>query len=108
MLFEKMKEKDSARNPVFTAIDTLTDTDDIRKFAQEYEDWMVEHGEASIKGREREVARSNIGYILGYYSDGTAALWYKILPEVSHPIFGSGFGRGKVVTLEEALEAAAG
>lgn len=103
-LFEQMEAFDKKRNPVFTAIDKLKSPQDIQRFMREYEEYLVEHGDKSIKGREREVARSNVGYILGYYDDATMKWWYSSLPEVSHPVFGAGFGRGKEVTPEEAFE----
>jgi len=101
-LVEDMRKIDSKRNPVFVAIDNLKNPDDIQRFASDYESWMVQNDE-TVRGREHEIACSNIGYILGYYGDETQKLWYGNLPDVSHPVFGSGFGRGKEVTLEEAF-----
>jgi len=87
-MFKEMQDKNLKQNPVFTAIEMLTDPNDIKQFCREYEEWMIDNGDESIKGREREVVRNNIGYILGYCSDGTAKLWYSLLPDVNHPIFG--------------------
>lgn len=50
-------------------------------------------------------ARTNLGYILGYYDHTTRQQWYAALPDVSHPVFGPGFGRGSDPTPEEAFEA---
>jgi len=102
-LFEQMQAFDTKRNPVFTAIDKLKSPQDIQRFVREYEEWLVKNGDKSVKGREREVARSNVGYILGYYSDATMKLWYSNLSDVNHPVFGAGFGRGKEITPEEAF-----
>jgi hypothetical protein len=102
-LFEQMEAFDKKRNPVFTAIDKLKTPEDIQRFAKEYEEYLIANSNEEIKGKEREVARSNIGYILGYYSDETMKLWYANLPDVVHPVFGAGFGRGKEVTPEEAF-----
>jgi hypothetical protein len=104
-LFEQMEKKDPKRNPVFTAIDTLKDPEDIKTFVMEYEEYLIQNTNDSIRGRERETARSNVGYILGYYSKETRAFWYQNLPDVNHPVFGSGFGRGKDVTTQEAYNA---
>jgi hypothetical protein len=93
MIYEQMKEKDPERDPLFTAIEVLKNPDDIRQFFKEYEEYMIKHSDASIKGREREVARSDVGYVLGYYCDETRKLWYGVLSEVGHPFFGHGFGR---------------
>jgi len=102
-LFEQMQKVDPKRNPVFNAIDKLKEPKDIQQFVKEYEEWMLKNGDISIKGREAEVARSNVGYILGYYSDATAKLWYGCLDNVNHPVFGPGFGRGVEITPEEAF-----
>jgi hypothetical protein len=103
-LFEDMVNSDPKRNPVFTAIEKLKDPKDIKQFALEYEEYMIENSNDQTRGREREVARSNIGYILGYYSDDVMKRWYANLPDVSHPVFGAGFGRGNDITPEEAFE----
>jgi hypothetical protein len=102
-LFEQMQKVAPKRNPVFTAIEKLKDPTDIKQFMRDYEEWMLKNGDLSIRGREAEVARSNVGYILGYYDGATAKLWYGCLDNVSHPIFGETFGRGKDVTPEEAF-----
>jgi hypothetical protein len=103
-LFQDMENKAPDRNPVFTAIEELKTPDEIRQFVKEYEDYLVANSNEETKGRERQVARSNVGYILGYYSDETQKRWYKELPNVSHPVFGYGFGRGQEITPEEAFE----
>jgi hypothetical protein len=103
------------RNPVFTAIETLKEPEEIKQFVKEYEEYMLTHcgrhpdhpeDEQDLKtvGHEIEIARSNVGYILGYYSDGTARRWYSALPNISHPVFGHGFGRGKDPTPKEAFD----
>ncbi|MFA5103528.1 MAG: hypothetical protein WC525_10315 [Candidatus Thermoplasmatota archaeon] len=103
-LLEDMIQINPERNVVFTAIETLKRPEDIRRFMKEYEDWMLENGDVSTKGREVEVARQNVGYILGYFSPEAYKLWYGVLQEVSHPVFGHGFGRGKDPTNEEAFK----
>lgn len=104
-LYQEMQDKAPERNPVFTAIETLNTDDEIRQFVKEYEDYIIANTNDTVRGREREVARQNVGYILGYHSDGVMKKWYAALPDVNHPIFGSDFGRGKEITPEEALEA---
>lgn len=102
-LFEQMKAIDPKRNPVFTAIEKLKDPEEIQRFAKEYGEYLVANSNDSIKGKECKVARSNIGYVLGYYSNETMKLWYANLPDVNHPVFGATFGRGEDVTPEEAF-----
>ena len=43
---------------------------------------------------EPEYADGNLGYIFGYCSSEDRKKLYKLFP-VSHPVFGSGFGRGQ-------------
>lgn len=57
------------------------------------------------QGGNEDLTRTNLGYILGYFSDKTAQEWYAALPDVSHPIFGPSFGRGYKPTVEEAFAA---
>ena len=49
-------------------------------------------------------AASNIGYILGYLGSEDRERLYALFSECNHPVFGGGFGRGKDVSPEEALE----
>jgi hypothetical protein len=103
-IISELIKKDPKRDFAFTAVEVIKDPTEIKAFLKEYEQWMLENGDKSVKGREIEVARSNIGYILGYYDDKTAKLWYSTLNEVSHPVFGYGFGRGQEISPKEAFE----
>ena len=102
-LFQKMSDLEPDKNPIFTAISNLKTVREIRLFMHQYEEWMLTNADASVRGKEVETARRNVGYILGYYGDKTRSKWYSALPDVSHPVFGYGFGRGKEVTPEEAF-----
>jgi len=103
---EELSKKDPGRNMVFTAIETLKTSKDIKLFFDEYVQFLKDNGsEPKIREDARRVAESNIGYILGYYGGDEHALWYGVLQTVSHPIFGHDFGRGYTPTVEEALEA---
>lgn len=55
-------------------------------------------------GASKELVDSNIGYALGHCSDKVQKLWYGTLDHIVHPFFGYEFGRGKVVTPEEAFK----
>ena len=61
---------------------------------------------ARILERYREFnpkfADQNLGYFFGYCDEETRKRLYGLFP-VSHPVFGSGFGRGKDPTPEEAF-----
>lgn len=92
-IFDEMEKINPERNPVFTAIDRLKKPNDIRQFLKDYEAYLIANTNESISGREGEVARSNIGYVLGYYDEPVRKKWYSILDDVSHPIFGHSFGR---------------
>ncbi len=50
-----------------------------------------------------DIAHGNLGYIFGYCDTEGRNKLYKLFP-VNHPIFGSGFGRGKDITSKEAFE----
>ncbi len=87
-LVDKMFEKRPKKNPVHTAIETLTKPEEITRFHKDYRAYM------EAEGSDAETADQNIGYILGYYGEHTKKLWYGIL-DVNHPIFGPNFGRGE-------------
>ena len=72
---------------------------------EQTEDWeSVDPSERWNEGTPEELTRINLGYILGYYGQKTREFWYKHLPDVSHPVFGTGFGRGSDPTSEKAFE----
>ena len=54
------------------------------------------------RGWNPKFADKNLGYFFGYYDEKTRKRLYKLFP-VSHPVFGSGFGRGSDPTPEEAF-----
>ena len=81
-LVKKMLEINPERNLVFTAIETLEDSEEIKQFHKEYREYMEN------EGYDNKVADSNIGYILGYYDKDTWRLWYPLL-DIKHPIFGN-------------------
>ncbi len=83
-LLGKLKETDPKRNVLFTAIETLKEELEIELFYEEYVKYLRRHGNENPE----MVAKSNIGYALGYYDQKTADRWFKALPGISHPIFG--------------------
>ena len=100
-LIERLQEKAPKRNLVFTAIEELNHPDQIRQFYQEYIFWLWDNTkDKSIKQNPEQVANSNIGYILGYYDKEITERWMRVLPKVSHPVFGREilFGNGKEVS----------
>jgi hypothetical protein len=92
-LFDKMQEIDTYRNPVFTAVEKLDSDSDIKQFVIDYTNYIIKERQDITPEECSEIARSNIGYILGYYTPDIRTKWYALLPDVSHPIFGSQFGR---------------
>ena len=50
-------------------------------------------------------AKENIGYLLGYMRPEEREKLYTLFFDCNHPIFGSGFGRGKDISPKEAFEA---
>lgn len=83
-LLKKLQAKKPNRNVVFTAVEQLKDEAQIREFFQQYVEWL----KSSVEQDPEAVARQNIGYVVGYYNKETADRWMKVLPDVSHPIFG--------------------
>jgi hypothetical protein len=67
----------------------------IQRIMEEYEDWFVSNCDKSVlMGEERETARRNIGYVLGYIEPPEERnRIYRALGSVSHPVFGPTFGR---------------
>jgi hypothetical protein len=79
---------------ILSAMLKLKSSQDIQQFVTEYEDWFVAHADDSVKkGTELDTARRNIGYILGYLDAENRNRMYAALPNISHPVFGSAFGR---------------
>jgi len=66
--------------------------EDANELLDEYKKTNPEHAEA------------NIGYILGYLSDKERNRLYVLFKTCNHPIFGTGFGRGKDLTAKEAFD----
>ncbi len=69
--------------------------EEIRNVMKEYENWFVVNADKSVpEGKELETAKKNIGYILGYIEPATERnRIYGALNNISHPVFGPGFGR---------------
>ncbi len=80
-LLEKLQAEDPDREVVFIAIEKLKDEKQIKEFFQQYV-------ESLTQGDPYELAKRNIGYVLGYYDQKTVNRWEKALPEAKHPLFG--------------------
>jgi hypothetical protein len=79
---------------ILSAMCKLESPQDIQQFVTEYENWFVMNADDTVKkGTELEVARKNIGYILGYLDAENRNRMYSALSNISHPVFGSSFGR---------------
>jgi hypothetical protein len=91
-LVEKMFELEPERNPIFTAIENLKTTEEVKQFRSElitwYESkgWTQDNPECNGKTPE-ELADHNIGYIIGYYGKEERVLWYDTL-KIGHPLLG--------------------
>jgi hypothetical protein len=81
-IYERLKAENPTRNICFTAVEQLTEETEMREFFAQYIEALA------AAGHGREVAAGNIGYVVGYYSPETAERWMRVIPEVSHPIFG--------------------
>ena len=87
---ELLKEaNDKGKNVVFIAIETLDDEEKIRRFYEDYVEYIETSGATKdVRDRPREIALSNVGYLLGYFGDKIRKRWLSCLPDLSHPIFG--------------------
>ena len=95
--FEELLQKE--RIPTISGILSMLcnqkTAEDIQKCVTEYENWFVVNviDESVPRGQELAVARQNIGYIIGYVEPKEERdRLYQAL-NVSHPIFGTAFGR---------------
>lgn len=88
-IIERLQQKAPDKGVVFTAIAELKKPAEILQFRAEYEKYLREQGEdEKTRQNAAEVANSNIGYALGYYTKETAGKWFDTLEQISHPVFG--------------------
>lgn len=76
-------------------IEDLKNPSDIKKFYEEYIEWLKEHGASEqTRNNPKEAVDLNIGHILGCYDKKTANLWYETLESIEHPgeVFKKGIG----------------
>ena len=80
------------------AIQVLDDPEEIKEFLPEYINYIARESGESVEVSEQE-ARRHLGYCTGYVSDERANIWFKTLPDISHPIMGRQrpFKKGSVV-----------
>lgn len=102
-LLQKLREAQPKKSVIFTALETLKDSLEIRQFYQEYSEYLKRYGNSKrVRVNSVAVANSNIGYAIGYYDESTADRWFGVLPDISHPIFGRDIFS---VSLEDAYKA---
>src|SRR3989344_3383164 len=88
-LYQRMVEVNTKRNPIFTAVETLTKPEEMRAFVKDCTEHYRQHGDTPEARQTSEaVVKSNIGYIVGYYDSETANRWMRTIDGVSHPVFG--------------------
>ncbi|KKL08412.1 hypothetical protein LCGC14_2576120 [marine sediment metagenome] len=92
-LVDDMFAKRPNKHPVHTAIETLTEPEDVLRFQTDYRTYM------ELEGFTAEIADRDIGYILGYYGEMERELWYGTLG-IDHPIFGD---RASLKEIEKKL-----
>ena len=98
-LVQRLQNKEPDRNVVFTAIEQLKTPEEIKEFYQEYIEWLKTNTELSDP---EKVAKENIGYVIGYYSQETANTWMKTLEDIYHPVFGREIPYGNPISAFEA------
>jgi len=88
-ILEDLIKINPKRNPLFTAIEELKQEYEIKQFYKEYISYIKKEGNTKeVRKNAENIANSNIGYALGYYSSKTSKRWNKLLENVKHPIFG--------------------
>ncbi len=87
-IIKRLQKQERGRDFVFTAIDKLKDEEEITKFYEEYIEWLRRNGSKEVRENLEKTASENIGYTLGYYDRSTKEKWWKVLPNVRHPLFG--------------------
>lgn len=101
-ILETLQKTSPDRNVVFTAVEKLETPEEIRRFRDEYINFLQkEGGSEDVRFNAKETANSNIGYILGYYGEKIIKRWFSALDDVSHPIFGRNI---LSVSAEEAFQ----
>jgi hypothetical protein len=91
MNLKELQDLRPDRNVIFTAIEKLSESDEIKKFYQELIELTTEElsKEDTLENYDPEtLCAKNVGYILGYYGNKEWELWYPTLG-ISHPIFGN-------------------
>lgn len=77
----------------------ITDKEVAKKYLDDYSEWILATSKDQIsKDKATEIAKSNLGYFSGYYSNEERLRFQNIF-DVEHPIFGS-----KTPTAEEAFQ----
>lgn len=94
-VYQHILEFADGRNPVFTAIELLTDApvEVRRRFIDGYAESMAESDDPRAAADPRSVAMNNIGYVCGYYGSSenvqrTLDAWREADLTLIHPIFG--------------------
>jgi hypothetical protein len=88
-LYRRMVEVDLERNPIFTAVETLTKPKEMRAFVKDCIEYYRQHGDTpKVRQTPEAVVKINIGYVVGYYDSEIANRWMSTIDEVSHPLFG--------------------
>ncbi len=88
-LLKRLMDEMPERNPLFTAMETLSDISDIIQFYKEYVDYLKTEGNTlEVRSRPVSIANKNIGYLLGYYDNEIRQRWKEALPYITHPVYG--------------------
>jgi hypothetical protein len=108
-MLERAQKIDPNQSFLHNAIEHFIQPDGMRAFLDQYEEWCEDQRK---DGTGCEVARSNLGYVTGYFGEETQRRWFDAIPHLSHPVFGrmnpttdQAFNAG--VAMGEALKAGA-
>ena len=88
-MYEKMQQLKPGNNPIFTAVDRLTNPDEMNAFVRDCVEDYRKNGETEhIRNNAESLVKENIGYIVGYYDKPTAERWMNTIQGASHPVYG--------------------
>ena len=76
-LLERLQAERPGKRVINTAIEKLTDPDEIREFAMQYDGLMKE----TLEDYSEEAVRANISFAVGNYDEETRDRWAQVLSE---------------------------
>ena len=88
-MYQKMVDLKPNKNPIFTAVEQLTEPTEMRAFFDSCVAYYRLNGDSlDVRKNSESVVKTNIGYVVGYHNEQTATRWMNAIDGIKHPIFG--------------------